>query len=69
MLLSRSKRAPAIAFSSSEGFCRDGELRAILLMAAMIASDGAEVLVAGVVGGEVCSHQAMGICCGIGGFA
>lgn len=52
MLLSRSKRAPAIAFSSSEGFCRDGELRAILLMAAMIASDGAEVLVAGVGGGR-----------------
>ena len=38
-LLSRSKRAPAIAVSSSEGLCRDGELRAILLMAAMIASD------------------------------
>jgi hypothetical protein len=46
-LLSRSKRAPAIAVSSSEGFCRDGELGAILLMAAIIASDGVlrEVLV------------------------
>lgn len=58
-----------MAVSSSEGCCREGELRAILLMAAMIASDGAEVLVAGVDRGEVCSHQAMGICCGIGGFA
>lgn len=47
VLLSRSKRAPAIAVSSSEGFCRDGELGAILLMAAIIASDGVlrEVLV------------------------
>jgi hypothetical protein len=47
VLLSRSKRAPAIAVSSSEGFCRDGELEAILLMAAIIASDGVlrEVLV------------------------
>lgn len=39
MLLSRSKRAPAIAVSSSEGFCLDGELMAILLIAAMIADE------------------------------
>lgn len=38
MLLSRSNRAPAIAVSSSEGFCRDGELRAILLTAAMVSN-------------------------------
>lgn len=40
MLLSRSKRAPAIAVSSSEGFCLDGELRAILLIAAIFAVVG-----------------------------
>lgn len=39
MLLSKSKRAPAIAVSSSEGFCLDGELLAILLTAAMIADE------------------------------
>ena len=39
VLLSRSNRAPAIAVSSSEGFCRDGELWAILLIAAMIADE------------------------------
>lgn len=39
VLLSKSKRAPAIAVSSSEGFCLDGELTAILLIAAMIAGD------------------------------
>lgn len=39
MLLSKSKRAPAIAVSSSEGFCLDGELAATLLIAAMIAGD------------------------------
>lgn len=39
MLLSKSKRAPAIAFSSSEGFCLEGELRAILLIAAIFADE------------------------------
>lgn len=39
VLLSRSNRAPAIADSSSEGFCLDGELGAILLRAAMIADE------------------------------
>lgn len=36
VLLSKSNRAPPIADSSSEGFCLDGELTAILLIAAMV---------------------------------
>lgn len=39
MLFSRSNRAPAIAVSSSEGFCLDGEFWAILVIAAMIADE------------------------------
>lgn len=40
VLVSRSERAPAREVSSSEGFCREGLLGAILLRAAMIAGNG-----------------------------
>lgn len=42
VLLSKSNRAPPIAVSSSEGFCLDGELTAILLIAAMFDEGGRE---------------------------
>ena len=56
VLLSRSNRAPAMEVSSSEGLCRDGELRAILLTAAMVSNGVLRVVLVEMSAEGRCSH-------------